>query len=196
MYMAIPPLQRAGGETIAQRRKRIRTSREAQSFFISASRRLLDVNNWSAYGADGVFALADIHGNPVDAEAKPDHLIRIDMPGPVPQAGGSSHWVRIEAVERKHEAGGDYLEMRLHPSPAPGAKEAAHFYTNDSTKNFLLQRKNNVVVASVIGRNEVTNRTSKSAIESARNSVASNLVWLVNSENQWSKFLEGILDAS
>ncbi len=185
----IIPAQRRGGETVAHKRFRSKSSKLARVGFAAAKARLLDVNRWDRYGAWTAFHLTNDTGKPVQASAEENFLIRVGMPG----SGAQQYdWVRVEAIEQDSEDA--YIGMRVQPARAPGAHEDVGFFTNASTNNFTLERKNNLIIAKVIGWNDVTRTESASPFDKMRNLNAVQLQWLGGSTAQWESFLEGIVN--
>ena len=87
--------------------------------------------------------------------------------------------------------------MRVRPAPNPhknaGDKEAAHFFKDEATSNFLIERKGTMVSAAVYGRNEKLNLTTEKLSDKVRNAVVGTTAVMGLSIIQWKKLVKGLI---
>lgn len=173
---------------------------DAEDWFIDAKNRMLDVNNWKNYAAtfSTAFMLADSHGKPVSRSVHRGDHIRIDIPGPGPAAGGGYDWVLIESVEYDDypDDERETFAMRVHPvaDPAMGNGGAtAHFFSEQASSTFVVERMGKYLKASYHGRNEEINKEG-SVLDNVRNSLVGFTAWLGMSDAQWASLIKGFLE--
>ncbi|HZH96152.1 MAG TPA: hypothetical protein VEY06_09720, partial [Flavisolibacter sp.] len=155
------PEQQTGAESNIEEHVEFANVEEAKAFYDEVKQRLFSVSNWEQYAGVGAanFTLCDAHGNEVErAPVVGDHF-KIDIPGPGTITGEGFDWVHIEAIE---EIAGNDLEsiiIRVRPTTNPNNEldDVAHFFSEEATSNFIVQRKGVEVTAAVMGRNEKPN---------------------------------------
>ena len=195
----ILPPQYNGNHTAAQAQVEETDPVKAIHRFMVAKRRLLDINHWHEYSKMPItkFALTDEEGRPIERSPQLGDYIRIDLPGPGPRAGEGYDWVRIEQFDERNDkpADTDFFAFRVRPSADPQKRtdEPAHFYTDETTSTFILQRVGARVTACEKGRNEIANANTKNVLDNIRNTLVA-----VSAANglaipQWKALMDGLL---
>jgi hypothetical protein len=160
----------------------------------------MNVNHWHEYAAPitAIFRLTDSNGDQVNRLAKIGDYIKIDLPAPGHLHGSEYDWVHIETIEEKNGSKGfsDSIVMRVRPSANPKEKgeNVAHFFKEDATSSFILERKNNQVKAAVYGRNEILNTETPNIIDKVRNAVVGVSAILGFSNIQWKNLVKGLIE--
>lgn len=174
---------------------------DAKKKFDNAVDKLLDINSWQQIaktsGASAEFRLMDRRGESLEKVAKEGDYIRIDVPGPGPKAGSGFDWVRIEKIidQRNPDAENEMfgLKVRACTEPATDEKDTAHFFTEEATSTFIIERRGDTVYSKYIGRNEVIN-TETNTPDKIRNSLIGLAAKFGFSEIQWKTLIKGFLD--
>jgi hypothetical protein len=118
-------------------------------------------------------------------------FIRISLPG-----SGKNDWVKIVEI---HDAA-DEIVLTVQPSSNPTDKEdnstTSHFFTNDSTNNFCLQKNGIKLNFYVIGLGEKSNTEDTSGIvETVRNFATANIGhYLGIQKAQWQNFCDNFVE--
>jgi hypothetical protein len=170
----------------------------ARALYEAAQKRLLDVNSWKEISGDlsASFVLNDSHGVSVRRQAMEGDYIRIRIPGSGAEKNREFDWVRIEQIiEMKSERGTAYTGMRVRPAPPPAEmdREVAHFFREDATSSFMIEKRGNLVKASVYGRNEIPNTTIARIKRKLRNLLVAIGALAGLSRMQWKSLVKGIL---
>lgn len=194
----ILPPQYTGNKTGAEAQTQCDTRDEAVQVFERAKHRMLDINHWDTYGSPAKFWLTDTSGARLeDTLPRPGNLIRIDLPGPGPRSGKGYDWVKIEQFDEKWDADADidFLAFRVRPTPAPDSTDPkpSHFYTDETTSTFIVQRVGTRVTACEKGRNEIPNTDTDSTLDNIRNGLVATGATLGLSILQWKSLMEGWL---
>ncbi len=135
----------------------------------------------------------------IERDAQTGDYFKIDIPGPGTKTGEGYDWVRIEAIEDYSNASAENesFGMRVRPAPNPhknaGDKEAAHFFKDEATSNFLIEQKGTMVSAAVYGRNEKLNLTTEKLSDKVRNAVVGTTAVMGLSIIQWKKLVKGLI---
>jgi len=190
----IPP-QQEGKQLDLEARAVLPSEQQAFDFFEQASRRLLDVNNWYEVAELplSTFVLTDAEGGEaIKSRPAVGDKVRIDIPGPGPQAGEGYDWVAVEEVI---ERPGELCSITLRPAKSPQTltNRTAHFFKDTATSTLILERRGREVVARYHGRNEVANTDTDSLIDNARNAVVGIGAKLGLSYPQWKSLIEGVV---
>jgi hypothetical protein len=174
---------------------------EAQRLFSDATYRLLDVNRWDKLCGElsAVFRLMDSEGNAVDRLAQPGDHFRINIPAPGTVTGEGYDWVRIEALvdNRDQHATAESVTLRVRPATNPVNKDqadTAHFFKDDATSSFTVQREGNRVIAGVHSRNEVPNTEAEKVVDKVRNAIVALGAMAGLSSPQWKRLVKGLLE--
>jgi len=174
---------------------------QAQQIFLNARNKLFHVNEWhaSAGRATAVFQLTDANGKEVERAVQPGDYFRIDIPGPDNQKGAGYDWVRVEEVEEqiKHHYH-VWAAIKVRPAAAPitNEKSTSHFFANEATSSFLVERRGCTVVASVFCRNEKPNDEVEGIFDVVRNTIVAVSAMLGFSKPQWKSLVKGIIKSS
>ncbi len=170
---------------------------EAQRFFALVKERLLQVNNWKKMSGtlSADFQLTDEKGLPVSALPKAGGYFKIDIPAPGISSGEGYDWVRIEEVKEESKGDCNYIAIRVRPAASPlnADKDTAHFYTDEATSNFIVQRNGNTVTAGVYGRNEKPNIEAETFIGKIRNAIVGTGAVTMFAKIQWKALVSGLL---
>jgi hypothetical protein len=198
----IIPDQRIGNK-LDTGHEHLATSREeAAQIFSTAVDRLLNVNIWEKICGplSAKFTLTDENGSVAHRTLKPGDHFRIDIPGPGPSAGDGFDWVQVEALddERNPSAEDESVTVRVRPASSPknNAPDIAHFFKEDATSSFRVQRIGNLVRAEVHGRNEIPNTKTGLAKDKVRNAMVGASAVAGASKPQWKSLVKGLLDQS
>ena len=164
-------------------------ARELFSYF---REKLRQIEYWNASSTISSFELFDENG---DAQPKKiaaiGDFIKITLPG-----SGKNDWVRITEI---HDARNECV-ITVRPSSDPTDKwektSVSHFFTDDSTNNFCLQKTGEKLKFYIIGLSEKTNTEETSGlIETVRNVAAAHLGrYLGIQKTQWKTFCENFLE--
>jgi hypothetical protein len=172
---------------------------DARKLFYIARNRLLDINHWGQLcgKASAKFTLTDSSGNEVTRTAEQGDFFKIDLPAPGSAEGKGYDWVHIEAIEEMIDPNGpkEQIVVRVRPTSHPKEKgeNVAHFFKEDSTSSFVVERDQTTVKAAVYGRNEIPNTTTSNLIDKVRNTVVAITAILGFSNVQWNSLTKGLL---
>lgn len=175
------------------------SAEDAADWFVDAKDRMLDVNKWKDYATafSAAFRLTDAHGKEVNRRAHKGDHIKIDIPGPGPAAGGGYDWVLVEAIEYDDYPDDDRetFAMRVHPvaDPANSNGDVAHFFSEQASSTFVIERIGTQLRASYHGRNETLN-TDAGILDKVRNSLVGMTAWAGMSDAQWNSLIKGFIE--
>lgn len=192
------PAQKKGTASRAVAQRKLRTENEAKHFFAKARSRLLNINQWMHYSGkgSGKFTLTDDQGRPIDSDPEKGNFIKIELPAPENKTGDGYEWVRIESIddESDHETDRCILKVRPSANPMKTDNYTAHFYTDDATSTFVVERKGNRLKAAEYGRNEQANTHVSSITDKIRNIIVAIGARLGLAHIQWLRLMKGILN--
>jgi len=171
---------------------------EAKALFAAAKQRLLDINRWKDISGplSADFKLTDLQGNMLEGPPQVGNLIRINLPGPGTRKGAGYDWVYIEEIkEVESTENKDFIGIRVRPVAAPVSDEEAssHFYTDNATSSFIVERTGTKVEASEEGRNEIPNRETKNIFDKIRNTLVAIGASQGLAYPQWKALMDGVL---
>jgi hypothetical protein len=196
-YTGIVPGQHSGKEIDTENSVDCNSEQEAHTLFKAAKARLLDVNHWHevAGKALAVFQLTDARGQEVNRRMQQGDYFKIDIPGPGSKSGEGYDWVRVESVEETEQPHVHSVGIRVRPASNPqnNDDEVAHFYSKQSTSNFIVTREGRRVTASVYDRNTSTNEESGNVADAIRNTTVGAGAIAIFSKIQWKSLVEGLL---
>jgi hypothetical protein len=191
----IPPQQT--GKAIDANSEIALTENEAQTFFSEVKNRLQNVNRWKDYAGNisATFQLVDQLGAEVNRTVQKGDYFKIDIPGPGTESGEGYDWVQVEEVENTETPDGERFGLRVRPTDNPqnSKKDVAHFYSEESTSSFLVERKGNKITASVHDRNTKPNPDAEGAIDKIRDAVVGTAGVAAFSKVQWKNLTDGLL---
>jgi hypothetical protein len=192
----LTPPQRKGKYTVVKEKVKCASRNEAVTLFRESKKRLQDINHWyDISGKGGVFKMTDAEGKIIEGLPDIGNLIRIELPAPGNHSGDGYDWVRIEEIIDDSTKNKEIYTFRVRPvtNPLERNLETSHFYTNDATSTFTVERKRNMVAAMEEGRNEVPN-VQGSFFNKLRNMVVAISAMIGLSKPQWKALLKGILN--
>jgi hypothetical protein len=194
------PEQETGSQTDTHHSVDAKDITEAREKFTRAKQRLQDINNWDKIcgKASAIFRLTDNSGNEVNRQPQQGDHFKINVPAPGNEAGHGFDWVLIEEISDGSNPDGDTesFVMRVRPSSNPQNpdEETAHFFKNNATSSFAVERENTKVTASVHGRNELPNTKTESVLDKARNAIVALGAMIGISTPQWKSLVKGVLE--
>lgn len=193
------PAQEEGAASNTTAAYECRDEEQARSFFKIVKVRLLNVNEWETLAgfASADFGLCDEKGNEVSRLARPQDHFKIDVPGPGPVTGDGYDWVQVEAIDEKDQGESEMIAITVRPATNPknDHKDVAHFFSDSATSSFIVERKKNVVTASVYGRNEKPNADAEKTIDNARNTAMAAGAITAFAKFQWQGLVDGLIKA-
>ncbi len=165
---------------------------EAKNVFQRLIQKLFNIEQWNAESNLSSFALFDQNGfAKMEKIAAVGDFIRVTLPG-----SGKDDWVKIVEI---HDAA-DEIVLTVQPSSNPTDKEdnstTSHFFTNDSTNNFCLQKNGIKLNFYVIGLGEKSNTEDTSGIvETVRNFATANIGHFLGIQKaQWQNFCDNFVE--
>ncbi|MEJ6978912.1 hypothetical protein WG906_00525 [Pedobacter sp. P351] len=193
------PQNTKGAKTDTSFSETYTTIEEAISGYESAKQKLLDISKWHDYAGEGTadFQLTDITGNIVYRSATEGDYFKIDIPGPGSKTGEGYDWVQIQSIIEKTENDCQYISITVRPAsnPTNQNEDVAHFFKDEASSTFMIQRTGLVVSAEVHGRNEQANTDSQNIIDKVRNIIVAAGAFLGLSEVQWKSLVKGLLSS-
>jgi hypothetical protein len=193
----IIPAQQTGKAIDAESSIELTGEMEARSFFAEVKKRLQNVNQWKNYAGNlsATFQLVNAEGREMDRPAQKGDYFKIDIPGPGSTSGKGYDWVQIEEVESKSTPDGESFGFRVRPTdnPQSNKQDVAHFYSEESTSSFIVQRHGNRVTASIHDRNTKPNTDADSTVDKLRDAVIGVAGALSFSKIQWQNLTDGLL---
>jgi len=171
---------------------------EAVKIFKESILRLLDVNEWDKLCGVGsaTFTLTDEKGCEINELIQQGRFIKIDIPGPGPEAGDGFDWVYIEKTEgRKITDSKECFAVSVRPTANPLTSNItiAHFFNQEATSTFMVCIDGNIITASIHGRNEVPNTETTTTRDNIRNKVVATSAMAILSAVQWNNLVRGIV---
>lgn len=165
---------------------------EAKNVFQRLIQKLFNIEQWNAESNLSSFALFDENGfAKMEKIPAVGDFIRISLPG-----SGKDDWVKIVEI---HDAA-DEIVLTVQPSSNPTDKEdnstTSHFFTNDSTNNFCLQKKGIELNFYVIGLGEKSNiKDTSGIVETVRNFATANIGHFLGIQKaQWQNFCDNFVE--
>jgi len=155
----------------------------AKRAFKKSKAKLFRVEQWSELpGLASKFELYNHRGERYEAEKpKIGDFIRILLPLPVPE-----NWVKVTDVQEHATA----AEFTVHPSkdPQESDEDVEHFFVDEASSTFKVERKENTIYAYEIGKDEgINNRGEEAGDRGLLNTILSEGGWLAFQEMQWEK---------
>jgi len=200
----IIPEQHSGAKTDNEYAVTAKTVNEARELFNVVKERLQDINQWHTRcgSASAIFRLTDEDGNEVNRKVQLGDHFKISIPAPEmvkrTNTGEGHDWVVVEAIEDKSnsEANSESFAIRVRPAGNPKIpdEEVAHFFKDDATSSFGVEREENKVTTHVHGRNEKPNTTPDSVLDKARNALVALGAMAGFSNPQWKSLVKGLLE--
>ncbi|MFC5271538.1 hypothetical protein [Adhaeribacter terreus] len=151
----------------------------AKAIFPEARKRLFGINNWPENTpVTTPFELYNTSGHKTDSEPQIGYFIKITLPG-VP----IENWVEITELQDKP----DLATFTVHPCPNPfnNEPETQHFFVQETSSTFKVQRQENLISASETGRNEFINNQEEAGNRAALNTIIAEGGWTVFQKILW-----------
>lgn len=193
----IIPDQRTGKAIDAESTVEVAEEKDAKAFFDEVKGRLQNVNHWKEYAGNlsATFQLVDREGVEVQRKAQKGDYFKIDIPGPGSQSGDGYDWVQIEDVENTATPDSERFGFRVRPTDNPQSKkeDIAHFYSQESTSSFIVERNKNKITASVHDRNTKPNTDADNTTDKIRDAVVGAVGAFSFSKIQWKNLTDGLL---
>ncbi len=197
-FTGIVPAQYTGKEIEAEASVELKDDNAAKIFFDAVKERLLRVNNWHRIAGiiSARFQLIDANGEEVNRNAAKGDYLKIDIPGPGSKEGGGYDWVCIEDVREVAEGDMQSTGFRVRPTQNPfgNKNETAHFYSDESTSNFIVTREKTRISAWIIDRNIKPNEDAESLMDKIRDTAAGMSAIASFSKIQWQMLAEGLIE--
>lgn len=196
--MKMVPGQHKGAKSVTKYSIKLPSISSAESFFQNARKNLLNVNAWHVIAGPGsaIFEVFDPNGQKINSTVKKGNYLRITIPViPGSPAGKGADWVKVEKINEEEKQNYQSMAISVRPASAPitDESEVAHFFAPDATSTFSIERNNNVVIASVNGRNETPNTKTKSFWARIRNLLVALGAMIGLNKPQWKKLAKGLI---
>lgn len=193
----IIPDQQTGRAIDAESSIELSNDKDAKAFFEKVKTRLQTVNQWKDFAGDisAAFQLVDPAGTEVDRKIQKGDYFKIDIPGPGSKSGEGFDWVQVEEIENDATPDGERFGFRVRPTDNPlnAERDVAHFYSDESTSSFLVERRGNKVIASIHDRNTKPNTEAKRPADKVRDVVVGTAGVVSFSKIQWKNLTDGLL---
>jgi len=195
----IVPIQRKGAKSSTHYSIKASDLNAARELFKKARMNLLNVNKWHelAGALSAKFQLTDEKGNAINDNLRKGNYFSISIPAaPGSSVGNGNDWVKVETLEEQKNNNTDWIAIRVRPAKSPlqhNSAETAHFFTDDASSSFCLERKGRKVTASIYGRNEKPNIKAKTLTDKIRNVLIAFSAMIGLSKSQWTSLVRGIL---
>ena len=191
------PEHREGKEINTESTAELNSADEAKRLFSEAKQRLLNVNLWHEIAGtpSATFQLTDKEGREVNRTVEEGDHFKINIPGPGSVAGDGYDWVRVEEIKTREADDAESIGIRVRPAanPTTGENEIAHFYSEESTSNFIVTREGKKVTAGIYDRNTKPN-TDANLLDKARDMVIGLSAVAGFSKFQWQKLADGLIE--
>ena len=155
----------------------------ARQAFADSKARLFHVEQWSELpGLASRFELYNHRGEAYSAERpRVGDFIRILLPVPSPE-----NWVEVTDIQEQE----DVAEFTVHPAqdPRDSEKDVEHFFVDEASSTFRVERQGSVIYAFEIGKNEgINNQGEEAGTRNVLNTLIAEGGWMVFQEMQWKK---------
>lgn len=196
----IVPHNQKGSKTDTAHTEEYETTSEAIEAYQQAKQRLLNISSWHTYAGNGTadFQLTDSLGNPVERLANEGDHFQINIPGPGSSTGDGYDWVQIQTIkgEAVSEKDLEFIAITVKPATNPNneKQDIAHFFKDDASSTFVVQRQGLNVSAEVHGRNEQPNIEAEDLLDKARNLAVAAGAMLGFSNIQWRFLVRGLIE--
>jgi hypothetical protein len=194
----IIPQQQTGKAIDAASSIELNDESDAKTFFTKVRDRLQNVNQWKKYAGSisADFQLVDNLGRAVWRQAREGDYFKIDIPGPGSKNGDGYDWVKIEEVVSSSSPNGESFGFRVRPADNPQRSNAdvAHFYSQESTSTFIVERNKNKITVSIHDRNTKPNTNADRTSDKIRDTLVGAAGVITFSKIQWKNLTEGLLN--
>lgn len=196
-YSRLVPGQKTGVPIDTESFVELDNEDQARAFFGVVTTRLKNVNRWHemAGNLSARFQLVNKDGVEVQRSAQKGDYFKIDIPGPGTVSGEGYDWVQIEEVESITTPEMESFGFRVRPTQNPqNKKDIAHFFSPESTSNFIVTREGNKIIAGIYDRNTKPNKDADSIIDKVRDTVIGIAGVLGFAKIQWKMLTDALLD--
>jgi hypothetical protein len=170
---------------------------DAARLFERARASLLNVNRWQEIAGGGAsFQLVNEAGVEKASPVQPRDYIRISLPAVQGSSEGEGYeWVRVESVDEGLKGDLAYISINVRPAvpPIPQKKHVAHFFSDDATSTFCVEKRGHKVRAAVFGRNELPNTETPRLLDRIRNFTVALGAMMGLNKPQWKSFVQGLI---
>ncbi len=167
---------------------------EGEQLFSILKTKLLNIDEWGKHGSLTSYKLFDEKGQPrTDKTLFVGIFIRISL-----KASGKYDWVRVKDIYEAAEEFVITVQPTFDPTEEkPDKTVISHFFTDASTNNFCLLKKNETVKFYVIGLNEKRNTNeTENIVESVRNLAINIGSSLGFQKSEWEKFTQNFVESA
>ena len=194
----IVPVQITGGKSLTRHIVRASDQETAIQLFQKAKANLLNVNCWQelAGPASAAFQLMNNQGDEVPSPVRVGHFIRISIPmASATTTGDGYDWVKVEKVEGDQQLNYEWIAIRVRPAPVPFllTQKPPHFFSEDASSSFIIERKGLKIIGAVYGRNEKPNTKTPGVINKLRNFFVAIAAIVGLNKPQWKTLAKGWL---
>jgi hypothetical protein len=193
----IIPVQETGRKIDAESSVELKDEERARARFQKAKARLENVNEWKNYAGDisATFQLIDKDKKGTKRKPAKGDYFKIDIPGPGSKAGDGYDWVQVEEIVNTSELHAESFGFRVRPTSNPDSEgeDTAHFYSEESTSSFLIEREGSKVTASIHDRNTKPNTNADHPLDKIRDTLVGAAGALSFSKIQWKKLTDGLV---
>lgn len=178
--------------SISSAEKELADEAQAREVFASLKTKILNLEEWNAHSLLSSYALFDETGKQItNGKINVGLFIRIRLKG-----SGKYDWIRVIDF---YEAPEEFI-ITVRPTFDPTAEKIdqsviSHFFTDESTNNFCLLRKERNVGFHVVGLNEKLNTSETSGtLENIRNVAVNAATYLGIQNGEWEKFCHHFME--
>ena len=187
--------QQPNTSSVSSAKRIFTTEEQGRKVFLQVKEKLLDINEWNKNSGITSFEIFDENGNVrADKTIREGGFERISLKG-----SGKYDWVRVIDIYD----GEDVFVITVKPTYDPTEKNSdektiSHFFTDEATNNFCLQRDEKSVALYVIGLNEKQNVSeTDNMVESVRNAAVANVgSYLGIQKGEWTTFCKNFLSSA
>jgi len=170
----------------------------AKISFENARKNLLNVNAWHIIAGPGsaAFEIINNKGEKIDGFVQKGNYLRISIPNiPGSPVGKGADWVRVEKIIEEENKDHQSIAITVRPASAPvdDKPEAAHFFDEDATSTFIVERRDRKLIAAVNGRNETPNTKTNNIVAWFRNLFIAIGAMIGFNKPQWKGLVKGLL---
>ncbi len=184
--------QNKNESSISSADKILANQADAARVFSSLKTKLLNIGQWNQHSLMSSYALFDENGvESGDGELAVGKFIRIAL-----TASGKYDWIRLINI---YDAPDEFI-ITVKPTFDPTAENVdksaiSHFFTDESTNNFCLLKKDKLAAFYVIGLNEKQNTSeTENTLETIRNVAVNFATYLGIQNSEWEKFCHHFLE--
>ena len=186
--------QEPNTSSVSSAKRHFTDEEQARSVFLEVKEKLLKLDNWNENSGLSSFEIFDENGHvKADRTIRPGVFERISLTGT-----GKYDWVRvIDIYEDENE-----LVITVKPTYDPtednlDKKTVSHFFSDEATNNFCLQKDDKSVTMYVIGISEKQNAgETDNVVETVRNVAVANLgSYLGIQKSEWTTFCTNFLSS-